>query len=142
MKTRCGFVSNSSSSSFIVALKDWMTCPHCGHSPMFATLVESLVGRSVTYADDSHARTGEEVVTQLLEDIAGCEEEIAEDPEGGNKEAKAELARHWQTLKEIRVLQQDGWMIYKLRVSYADTWIGHLLEEQEQKGLLKKIDCW
>ena len=32
MKTRIGFVSNSSSSSFILAIGDKEKCPHCGRS--------------------------------------------------------------------------------------------------------------
>jgi len=44
MKTRQGFVSNSSSTSFIVALKsDAKPCPHCGRKdPNFLDLVEHL----------------------------------------------------------------------------------------------------
>ena len=40
MKTRNGFVSNSSSSSFILALKSTEVCPHCGRSD--ETLLEAV----------------------------------------------------------------------------------------------------
>lgn len=40
MKTRNGFVSNSSSSSFVIAVKESKKCKHCGHKKH--TILDSI----------------------------------------------------------------------------------------------------
>ena len=68
MKTRNGFVSNSSSSSFIIALKkNNAPCPHCGRKdPDFLDMVENS---SIYNEDDNRIDTREtEETLKYIED--------------------------------------------------------------------------
>ncbi len=66
MKTRYGFVSNSSSSSFIVAFKNINTpCPHCGRKdPDFLDLLEG----SDSSKNKIYARTTKKTLSLIRQD--------------------------------------------------------------------------
>ena len=66
MKIRNGFVSNSSSSSFVIAISETNKCEHCGRSDMD---ILDLVRRSEEYGCDTciAAEGKEEVIKHLSE---------------------------------------------------------------------------
>ena len=72
MKTRNGFVSNSSSSSFIIAIKKTnIPCPHCGRKdPDFLDMVENS---SIYNEDDNRidARETEETLKYIEDNEKG-----------------------------------------------------------------------
>ena len=53
MKIRYGFVSNSSSSSFIIEIKQSIPCDKCGRSDMN---IIDMIEKSQEYMDDSETR--------------------------------------------------------------------------------------
>ena len=67
MKIRQGFVSNSSSSSFIVAFKDSEPCKACGRKNLN---IADLIERSSDYYDDNHVRANgkKEVLEYVLKE--------------------------------------------------------------------------
>jgi hypothetical protein len=141
MKARHGFVSNSSSSSFIIAVKG-NKCPHCGNGSPFLGLLESLVGRHSDYSEVSCAKTSEQVIAKLSGDIAECEEELAEGAEWEDV-TKEELSTYWKELAAIREMEQDGgWKVYELRISYSDSWLNCLLEAEQTLDQVKIIERW
>lgn len=66
MKTRNGLVSNSSSSSFVIAFKKTAACPCCGRTPQ--TILDIIESKR-DYNDDYriNARGADEVIKNLLE---------------------------------------------------------------------------
>lgn len=138
MKCRFGFVSNSSSSSFIIGVKNDV-CPHCGNGSPFMGLLESLLSRDKDYSDDSAARAAEHMIERLRDEIRRTEEFIAKHPEY-KEESEEEIADFRKTIADIEGLQSGGeWKVYELCISYADNWIKCLMDEHEKRGLLKTI---
>lgn len=139
MKTRSGFVSNSSSSSFIIAIKP-SVCQHCGNGSPFYGLLQSLLTRTTDYSDDSCAHTVDEVLIQLEKDIAECENFIRKHPEYAGGSTQNEIDGIRKEMETIREIQSGGeWQVYKLCISYSDGWISCLMEEEKKKGFLREI---
>jgi len=71
MKTRQGFVSNSSSSSYVVALRQDTPCKHCGRSDInFLDYLET-VGRHDFESTQLHARGLERLRAYVEREITG-----------------------------------------------------------------------
>ncbi|MHA2280061.1 MAG: hypothetical protein ACXAC5_04190 [Promethearchaeota archaeon] len=80
MKIRHGFVSNSSSASFILALSDEKECEHCGHSNRkMLDLIISMFSKGTPIGDflssfmgdpNHHISTIKEEISDLNKDIA------------------------------------------------------------------------
>jgi len=126
VKIRTGFVSNSSSSSFVLALSPAIAeaCPHCGRK---SRLKETL-------NDDGdgwlHSRTASEDLSRIVEHI----EEVTAD--WGRSE---ELKR--RALNEVDFLRGEGWQIILVEMSYHDYEARSLLDEEIKRGSAKMIFC-
>ena len=65
MKYRAGYISNSSSSSFIIVVKPTDICPHCGRKDSDKDELISLIEQS-TWCDTEMSGEGMEAVKELV----------------------------------------------------------------------------
>ena len=124
MKTRQGFVSNSSSSSFIVGLKiDSVECPHCHHKDAnFFDLLEVLGERDW---DDSRLRArGVDKVLEQLKGYYGSDDDT---------ETYQRLA------DEVVSLSQAGWEVGSVEISYHDEALNDEFRALRETGKVKII---
>lgn len=121
MKTRQNFVSNSSSTSFIIGWNpsQFQQCPHCGLTPSSPIeIIESNVNKCAADDTEFMFRTKEEGIELCYEDIkyggwSGDEakqrlqiiEELTRDFE---EVCGAHLSYHDESEKQLRELQQVG----------------------------------
>jgi hypothetical protein len=112
MKTRQGFVSNSSSSSFVIALRpDSDVCPHCGRSdPNFMDIVEAIGARS-----DGCEQT--EMHARGMEQLRNWVHRHVMEEKWETEENKLE----WQkVLKVAEKAVAKGYEVAHIEVSYHD----------------------
>jgi len=116
MKIRNGFVSNSSSSSYVIAYKEPEKCTHCGRSDIN---IISLIGRGDDCGDTYISKKGyDDVVDGLKEwlDDDITDDIIAEMDElndGTYKFAIAYVAYHDETLPEVLKTTKSIKILYK-----------------------------
>ena len=121
MKIRLGFVSNSSTSSFIIALKKAENdpCPHCGRKdPSFLDLVDKFKD------EDTHviARGKEEVIKDLQNNVDFYEPEKL------------------QELKDkILSYSDQEYDVACISVSYHDDTLPYEMDMLEKHGKLVKL---
>ena len=125
MKTRSGFVSNSSSSSFIIAYKkaDKTPCPTCGRCDL-ENFVDTIERSSVNNDDNSVNEKGLADVTHSLEEQL----EWREDP---TSIAEIKLVK-----KEIKRLVKEGWEVANISISYHDETLNNLLHSSQNIKIL------
>ena len=125
MKTRSGFVSNSSSSSFIIAYKkaDKTPCPTCGRCDL-ENFVDTIERSSVNNDDNSVNETGLDDVTYSLEEQLRWRE----DP---TSIAEIKLVK-----KEIKRLVKEGWEVANISISYHDETLNNLLHSSQNIKIL------
>lgn len=126
MKTRQGFVSNSSSSSFIVGLKvDSTECPHCHRKDAnFFDRLEALGERTW---DESRmkARGVDDVLAQLKEYYT------TPDPE--------DMETYNRLAKEAVELSHRGFEIGSVEISYHDDDLNDEFRALRETGKVKII---
>ena len=121
MKIRHGFVSNSSSSSFIIAYRGSKPCSHCGRS-------DHDLKNAIEQATMSNYDDNELYADGLDETIAYLEkEEMYLDPDEKNK-----------MIKELREVPKDMHIIY-FKVSMHDDLIHNLIGNIEKSNSGKII---
>lgn len=108
MKVRNGFVSNSSSASFVVAVKQDEKCPTCGRTDVdFLDLVETL-GRNADYEDTELKGRGAQAIWDRWEkDIL---------PFCGDEE-KTKFEHIFGIMVEA---EQKGYKVGEVEISYRD----------------------
>jgi len=159
MKIRHGFVSNSSSSSFIIMVGgDAEKCPRCGHKP--ESIVDALKNMSGSYShDDSLIEHIEEYIRYNLDyernSAASYLEKLKmRDP---NEQAypnlysnhtvadtirscEEEVAELEAKIAKYRQLEAEGKEVYRLQVSYHDGLIKHILDDNIAAGIVTILE--
>ena len=125
MKIRLGHVSNSSSSSFIIAIKDGGKCPHCGRRDI---KIDELV-RMIENSTHNHTEMIAEGLNSTIEWINEWIKDCYYSDEGKDKMLKiADKAKELSKNSEIMVLE----------VSYYNEFLNDKLENSENIEVLYK----
>lgn len=132
MKIRNGFVSNSSSSSFIIAFKSSdAVCPTCGHKS----------GNIVTYITDrddnddnclyisGYEEVRKEVISNFSDDIKYAK----------GSEAKQLVDERDSILEKMEKLLAEGYDFASIGISYHDTWLNEEFGRQCDIGEIQII---
>ena len=122
MKSRDGFISNSSTTSFILAFEDRDKCPTCGRSDY--DLIE-LIEKSNGYSDD-RTHINAQSPENVIEYIQKVWQDWYIDPEMDVKIMKF-MSEH------------DGWQVIACEVSYHDDAINKIINEKEENKTLVKL---
>lgn len=125
MKFRSGFVSNSSSSSFIVIFKAGKACPTCGLSP--STFLDHLPEEKY-YSEDTYIKgRSAAAVEEYFSDDFCChdDDEI--------KEMKA-------IFEKLYIAEENGYTVYHLNISYNDNHLLKMIESDPNIEVLWSIN--
>ena len=127
MKTRSGFVSNSSSASFIVAVKKNEKCPTCGRSDVdFLDLVEAM-GTNADYEDtELKARGAQEIWNRWKKDILQYSDD-------------EQKKRYTDLFGLMQEAEQKGYKVGEVEISYHDSSTENLMREMQSRGSLVMI---
>ncbi len=131
MKIRAGFVSNSSSSSYILAYKQGNTCAHCGRSDIDVAAV--FRDKTRDYGDDTYIRAeGVQAVIEKLKEEYEDEISYSRDTEEDREYKQRQFVKFASHSSKIAKFVDQGYNIMYINVAYSD---GELFE-----SLLKQID--
>jgi len=121
MKQRNGFVSNSSSSSFVIAIKkDGEACPHCGRSD---PSILDAINQQENYSDETCVDgMGIDAVLEFADQLS----EYGENTE--TERIKKEVAKY-----------DDEWELAIISISYHDPLIKIMLQNAEKAGTIKVL---
>jgi len=118
MKSRNGFVSNSSSSSFILAIKDSEVCPQCGRS-LDETLLEA-VERLHCSSDDN------EIICIGAEHLLY---EINRDERDGSRYVNSDFKKEIEAYKD-----KKGWTVVRISISNHCEELREKIAKMEKNG--------
>jgi hypothetical protein len=157
MKIRNGFVSNSSSSSFVIQVNGGAEkCPTCGHTPQ--SVVDLFKGKCNRSCDDSDLEDFGELMDELEDELNSAKSTLAElslrDPEEStypqwDSNTKVKQSIEW-TKEEIEELEKRiakfkkveaaGHTVYRLSLSYHDDLASHVFDENVAAGIITILE--
>ena len=124
MKLRNGFVSNSSSASFIVAVKQGEKCPHCGRTDVdFLDLVEAMGSKADSEDTELKARGSEQIWGRLTKDVLQyCGEE--------------EKKKFEKIFGLMLTAEEKGYKVGEVEISYHDPSTENLMNDLKRREFL------
>jgi hypothetical protein len=156
MKTRNGFVSNSSSTSFVIAYKNGEPCPHCGRSdPDWADFFKE---KSETFSDATYLehRNADEIIHDNLENINRNNLEIdnlnlrdADGPAFSRPEytvsnyqdtLEKENKEYESLIEKVKKSDNEGWTVIKVQVSYHDNETKEIVDNAQDNGTVRILE--
>lgn len=139
MKVRSGFVSNSSSSSFVIAIRKQEPCECCGRTdPDFLEAVTA----AGNYDADS------EVCADTREEVLDYLKEAVEDDSDGAVSLDADPDQldegYWcvaslRAYQEIKAGKWDDWDLARVRISYHNPTLDHILHQGQKGGSIEVL---
>ena len=158
MKIRNGFVSNSSSSSFIIAFNPKDQCPYCGRSsPNIVDLINQNTNCRC-YSDDTQINwtDPQEYLEEIDKDIGYAKQDILSVKDRkdndviqtyGSKYTAGELRRERNSdieglTKQKTKIQNainEGKQLVSIRISYHDEIVNNLFKEQVASGEVEVV---
>ena len=121
MKIRLGFVSNSSSSSFVVAIKKKINeCPHCGRSD--PNILDAIRQKSNSWGDTELEGVGLDAILEYADEV------------GKYNHMQAEKIK-----KSISVFDNDEWELAAFSISYHDEVLNAIFKNAKAAGTIVSI---
>jgi hypothetical protein len=130
MKIRNGFVSNSSSSSFLIAIKTTNNeaCPCCGRKDLDANDFLKLISNN---HNDKVNASGDEINDYITNNIINNYYYESEE------QKKAEKERYQNLLKDYT---NKDYILAHIRISYYNP-IRDIINNMSKSGMIKILDC-
>jgi len=125
MKIRNGFVSNSSSSSFVVAIKkdDGEACPHCGRS---APNILKMLEQKECYGGETELEgVGIDAVLVYADEIYGDDDYYKDEAD---------------TIREKAAKYGNDWELAVFSVDYHDEVMSQMIEDGISSGSIEIIN--
>lgn len=126
MKIRLGFVSNSSSTSFLVVIKKLPPCNACGRSDIsFLDLIETIGGwRDDHESTNLHRRGAKEISAKMRED----EFRWITDEEKNRWEDR---------FKRLEEAESKGYEVGEIEISYHDDSTNKILQDLKERRVVQ-----
>ena len=120
MKIRNGFVSNSSSSSFVVAFKKNDVCPHCGRSD--PNILKAIEDKAQYGGETELDGVGIDAVLEHADEISHYDKEEAD------------------RIRKKAATYGNDWEFAVFYVSYHDKVISQMIEDMKSAGTIEFLD--
>ncbi len=155
MKIRNGFVSNSSSTSFIVALNNSVPCPHCGRCDKS---IIDMIETAQMHSSETEMRWSDprDFLIDTEKEIESYDKELREyrtmDPNsmgGYQNRYKISTLMQWtqdsiakltKLMGAIQDAQSEGKQVIKFDADYHDDLLNDIIREQIESGTIEVIE--
>lgn len=139
MKTRGGFVSNSSSSSFIVAVKKpkhlFNRCECCGITPIpFLDVLEEGYGHQDSDGSEMVTTNREKIITEWVSYETSCVMTDDERNDHGYQRSKAKIT------KKLAAYDEKEWDVAWIQIGYHDRFVNLLWEDLKKNKTIEIIE--
>jgi hypothetical protein len=141
MKRRAGLVSNSSSSSYIIAIKRGLKseeCPTCGHKNPDLLDTLSSSDHEETYVEVK----GGDLLSQLVEDINDTKRMIHNCGNAPTLWMLEDLKKGQEILEEVETIDKNNWIIAMIEISNHDERSRELFDSLRKTENMKIIRDW